>query len=45
MTKRDKNIAESALDGKRQSDLITTLSVIPFLEVILFFAFVVLFPF
>lgn len=30
MTKRDKNIAESALDGKRQSDLITTISVIPF---------------
>lgn len=45
MIKRDKNIAKSALDGKCQSDLITTISVIPFLDIILFFAFIVLFPF
>ena len=42
---KEKNILESALEGKRESDLFTTINLIPFLNIILFIVSIILLPF
>ena len=42
---KEKNILESALEGKRESDLFTTINLIPFLNIILFIVSIISFLF
>lgn len=42
---KEKNILGSALEGKRESDLFTTINLIPFLNIILFIVSIISFPF
>lgn len=42
---KEKNLIESSLEGKGQSDLFTLVNLVPFLNIILFILSIILLPF
>jgi len=42
---KEKNILDSSLEGKGQSDLFTLINLVPFLNIILFIVSIILLPF
>ncbi|MCE3020323.1 hypothetical protein LW893_05140 [Parvimonas micra] len=42
---KEKNLLESSLEGKGQSDLFTLINLVPFLNIILFIVSIILLPF
>lgn len=42
---KEKNLLESSLEGKGQSDLFTLINIVPFLNIILFIVSIILLPF
>lgn len=42
---KEKNLLESSLEGKGQSDLFTLINLVPFLNIILFIVSIISFPF
>lgn len=42
---KEKNILDSSLEGKGQSDLFTLINLLPFLNIILFIVSIILLPF
>lgn len=42
---KEKNLIESSLEGKGQSDLFTLVNLVPFLNIILFVVSIILLPF
>ena len=42
---KEKNLIESSLEGKGQSDLFTLVNLVPFLNIILFIVSIILLPF
>lgn len=42
---KEKNILDSSLEGKGQSDLFTFINLVPFLNIILFIVSIILLPF
>lgn len=42
---KEKNILDSSLEGKGQSDLFTLMNLVPFLNIILFIVSIILLPF
>lgn len=42
---KEKNLIESSLEGKGQSDLFTLINLVPFLNIILFIVSIILLPF
>ena len=42
---KEKNILDSSLEGKGQSDLFTLVNLVPFLNIILFIVSIILLPF